>query len=214
MIRSVTSPASRNPDARATPRAGANPARRSRILDAGERLFSRGGVRGVTMEAVAAEARVAKATLYSYFRDREALFAAVAERLAATLLEAFGAGLAESGGPRRPDERIAAALVAKHRLVFALVHGSPHARELLSEKERLAPTPFEEADARMIAQLEAVLARDGALSARAGATARALFWGAAGLAEHAAGADALAAEIRDFVCVHLRGARMASRSAR
>jgi len=54
---------------------------RAAIEDAFLRLASDRGYNSVTMEDVAEEADVAKATLYTYFSNREALLAAVFERL-------------------------------------------------------------------------------------------------------------------------------------
>ncbi|MGE3845842.1 MAG: TetR/AcrR family transcriptional regulator, partial [Gammaproteobacteria bacterium] len=51
-----------------------SPARRERLVVAAETLFSRHGLRAVTMAAIAAEAGLAKATVYAYFPDKEALF--------------------------------------------------------------------------------------------------------------------------------------------
>ncbi len=53
-----------------------DPARHTRILEAGWALFLASGVEGTSMEAVAARARVSKSTLYAAFPDRAALFEA------------------------------------------------------------------------------------------------------------------------------------------
>lgn len=47
------------------------------IVDAAERVFFRRGWEDATMEDVAAEAELAKATLYLYFKSKEDLYAAV-----------------------------------------------------------------------------------------------------------------------------------------
>lgn len=46
---------------------------RSRLLDAAERCFDREGLSATTMEAIAAEASVSRATLYRYYSGREEL---------------------------------------------------------------------------------------------------------------------------------------------
>jgi len=51
------------------------------IMQAAKRLFLEHGVATTTMDAVAREAGVSKATLYSYFRSRDELFGAVVEAL-------------------------------------------------------------------------------------------------------------------------------------
>ncbi len=48
--------------------------RRQQIMQAAERLFTSRRFHEITMEAVAAEAKVAKGTLYSYFSDKDELF--------------------------------------------------------------------------------------------------------------------------------------------
>lgn len=52
-------------------------AKRAAILAAANALFMERGYGGVTMEAVAAAARVSKMTVYGHFQDKAALFSAV-----------------------------------------------------------------------------------------------------------------------------------------
>ena len=51
-----------------------DPEKRAAILDAAKRLFPLHGFDGTSMDALAAEAGVSKLTLYSHFRDKDALF--------------------------------------------------------------------------------------------------------------------------------------------
>ncbi|TPG59129.1 TetR/AcrR family transcriptional regulator [Roseomonas nepalensis] len=51
--------------------------KRAAILDAAARLFMAGGYATVSMDAVAKEAGVSKATLYAHFTGKEALFGAI-----------------------------------------------------------------------------------------------------------------------------------------
>jgi AcrR family transcriptional regulator len=53
---------------------------RDRLLNAAERLVYRHGVHGVGIDAILAEAKVAKMSLYKHFRSKEALVAAMLER--------------------------------------------------------------------------------------------------------------------------------------
>jgi AcrR family transcriptional regulator len=53
---------------------------RDRLLDSAERLVYRHGVHGVGIDAILAEAKVAKMSLYKHFRGKEALVAAMLER--------------------------------------------------------------------------------------------------------------------------------------
>jgi AcrR family transcriptional regulator len=182
--------------------------RRDRILDAAEALFAQRGVRGVTMEAVAEAARIAKATLYGYFGNKDVLFEGVARRLADALAADF-TGELEGDGPL--DDMISAALRGKHGRVFRLVRGSTHARELFSTKDRLAHAFFEASDATMIAALAKALGKDPALSVGAELTARALFFGAVGLADQSTDAAGLDHDVGVFTEIYLTGARALAR---
>ena len=65
--------------------------RRNEIIDTAERLFFSKGYDVITMDDVAADAGLAKGTLYTYFKSKESLFYAVALR-GARLLNALFAG--------------------------------------------------------------------------------------------------------------------------
>jgi TetR/AcrR family transcriptional regulator, mexJK operon transcriptional repressor len=51
--------------------------KREAILVAGRRVFLRSGYRGSSMDAIAAEAKVSKRTLYAHFESKESLFVAI-----------------------------------------------------------------------------------------------------------------------------------------
>jgi len=56
-----------------------DPAKRDAILAAATTLFLEQGYSGTSMDAIAAAAGVSKLTVYSHFKDKEALFAAAVE---------------------------------------------------------------------------------------------------------------------------------------
>ena len=56
-------------------------AKRAQILAGAQRVFLRDGFAGASTDAIAAEARVSKRTLYSYYPGKEELFADVLRRL-------------------------------------------------------------------------------------------------------------------------------------
>src|SRR5215469_5902271 len=155
-------------------------ARLKRIIRAAEELFKRAGFRAVTMEAVAQEASVAKATLYSYFKNKDALYLAVCARMARLLTKAVEEALAQQSLPH--GERLAQAVIAKHRMVFTLVRGSPYAKELFSYKDALAADIFADLDLAILTLLTHAIAQDPQLSPGAGQLARALYLGTAELA--------------------------------
>jgi len=55
-------------------------ARREVILEAAERIFSDKGFHGATLDAIAAEAELAKGTLYNYYKDKQDLFLSLMRR--------------------------------------------------------------------------------------------------------------------------------------
>src|ERR1700760_913349 len=115
-------------------------ARYKRVIRTAEELFKKVGFRAVTMELVAREANVAKATLYSYFKNKDELYVAVCARMANILRGAVEQALARPGASL--DERLADAVIAKHRPVFTLVRASPHAAELFSYTHSVASDIF------------------------------------------------------------------------
>src|ERR671921_1171201 len=56
-------------------------AKRDQILSGARRVFLRDGFAGASTDAIAAEARISKRTLYSYYPGKEELFADVLRRL-------------------------------------------------------------------------------------------------------------------------------------
>ena len=79
---------------------------RARLLAAAERLICARGVSGTGIEAILAEADVAKATLYRLFGSKEALVEAVLDRHSRRWSAWFAARLAET--PGRAEERLLA----------------------------------------------------------------------------------------------------------
>jgi AcrR family transcriptional regulator len=182
-----------------------------RIIRAAEELFKKSGFRGVTMEAVARDAAVSKATLYSRFRNKDELFLAVCSRMAELTSREFGDALAMQG--QTVDERALSAVLAKHRLTFALVRSSPHAEDLFTHKALLAGDLFEQADNTLLTQLAGVLAEDSALRPSAPQLARALFFASGELAARSSTMAELESELEAFATVHLAGARALARTS-
>jgi len=179
-------------------------------MRAAEELFKKSGFRGVTMEAVARDAAVSKATLYSRFRNKDELFLAVCSRMAELTSRAFGDALTAQG--QAVDQRALSAILAKHRLTFTLVRTSPHAEDLFTHKAQLAGDLFERADNALLTQLAAVLAEDSALRPSAPQLARALLFASGELAARSTTMTELESELEAFVTVHLAGARALARA--
>ncbi|MEM8570080.1 MAG: TetR/AcrR family transcriptional regulator [Pseudomonadota bacterium] len=77
------------PRSRGRPPALCPEKRRDMILDAMERVLGTKGLRGATMAAIAAEARMSKRTLYEVFGDRDSLFSACVRRIRASFLHSL-----------------------------------------------------------------------------------------------------------------------------
>jgi AcrR family transcriptional regulator len=133
--------------------------KRSRILDAAQSLFLRYGVKRTALDEVVREAGIAKGTLYLYFDSKDALFAAVAERLCAeTLRQAEEAIASTSSITPRIVGCLDAAIGSMHRLTAQ----SPHIAELTESKEALAAAIFNAFNRKMRSLLRKVL-RDGGI---------------------------------------------------
>ncbi|UWR14022.1 TetR/AcrR family transcriptional regulator [Sulfitobacter sp. M368] len=118
--------------------------RRDRIVSLAQQAFVQSGFRATSMEGLAQAAGVSKATLYSYFPDKDAVFVAVADHVAFRLINAVEAALASDAAT--VQQRVRAALTDKHRIVHDLVRQSPHAAELFAAKTRLRSVQFVETD--------------------------------------------------------------------
>lgn len=164
------------------------------ILDAAENLFLRLGLRGATMETLAKDAGVAKATLYGYFPDKEAVFAGVLTRFHARLEQVVMQNLDQDAAT---VDRVTGALVEKARMVFRLLQGSPHADELLAGKKTLYQDQPNLVDQWVIDLLVPVLAQDH--STRAPVLASLLLACTHGIAGRAQNESELAEGIRAVV---------------
>lgn len=137
--------------------------KRERILDAAIELFSRYGYERTTVDLIAAESRCAKGTVYAYFEDKEGIFRAVATEVCARFM-GEAEGVAGSEAPL--ESRLLALLTAKYTYLYELVHGSPHAAELLDAKNAVAADVIEKADSRykrLLVQLLSQAQQEGRL---------------------------------------------------
>jgi TetR/AcrR family transcriptional regulator len=99
---------------------------RSAILEAAVREFSREGVAGARTDAIARDAKVNKALLYYYFKDKEALYGAVLDQVFGGLIACVGEVLSRDLPPREKLMAYAGAhfdYVASHPLYPRIVQG-------------------------------------------------------------------------------------------
>ena len=133
------------------------------ILTAASALLLKHGLRGTSMEAIAKSAGVAKPTLYAYFPDKTAIFAALVAQLIASWRQDF---LIALGGDGDIVQRVGAALIAKHKGAMKLLADSPHAGELYGEHDRQAAPQFHTLDGELAGALERELTLAGVARAR------------------------------------------------
>lgn len=124
------------------------------LLDAGLRLFLRHGLRKTTMEAIAAEAQVAKATAYAWYPNKTAVFAAVVEDVIDRLVDDAIAAAALEQGPQAAIER---SMETKFGRLFELVHTSKEGAELLAASNQLTADVVQRGHARYVAHLAKLL---------------------------------------------------------
>jgi len=105
------------------------------ILDAGLALALASGLKSTTMEAIAKEANISKATLYSYFPDKQAIFASITARLFVELKQLVEISLEKNCSL---GDKIALALASKNKVVFSLFITSSHKEEIISKKSKFA----------------------------------------------------------------------------
>lgn len=114
---------------------------RERILDAAEGLFADRGFEGTTLRDVAGRVGIRTPSLYNHFPSKEALYAAVLERVVepvlALLSELIQARPAERPDSRRVVERVMGLLAQRPDLPRLVVHealgGGEHLMPLLQK---------------------------------------------------------------------------------
>jgi AcrR family transcriptional regulator len=187
-------------------------ARYKRVIRTAEELFKKVGFRAVTMELVAREANVAKATLYSYFKNKDELYMAVCARMARILRGSVEQALMKPDASL--DERLAEAIVAKHRPVFTLVRGSPHAAELFSYTHSMAGEIFANLDVEMLGMLRTAMAGDADLAPAAEQLSRALYFGSSALANKSETTAQMELELGAFARALIAGTHALAQNSR
>ncbi|HSW11747.1 MAG TPA: helix-turn-helix domain-containing protein, partial [Solimonas sp.] len=88
--------------------------RREEIIDAAERVIAAKGFEAAKMEEIGREARVSRALVYTYFKDKTELYFAICERALDLLRERFEAAIALEA---RGIDQVAA--IGRAYIVFA-----------------------------------------------------------------------------------------------
>lgn len=128
--------------------------KREAILAAARQLFGHYGYRRTSIDDIAQEARVAKGTVYLYFKSKEEIFRALCQQLLDTVLTATEEAVHT---PVPIEQQLRRVVAAKFDYLFELVHRSVHARELIDAKNQLSSDIFSQADRRYVRLLSTVI---------------------------------------------------------
>lgn len=105
-------------------------AKRERILQNAQRLFSRFGLKKTTVEEIIRITKIAKGTFYKYFPDKESLFLEVVEKESASLVTDIREAVSEVTSSL---EKMRAYLLTKVRKITKLVNFYQVTRETVDE---------------------------------------------------------------------------------
>jgi AcrR family transcriptional regulator len=111
--------------------------KRESILSAAQVQFSRYGFRRTSMEDIARETGVSRASLYSYFENKEEIFQSLSIALHEEALGSAEGILKDETGRTNLEERVEGALAAKVGRMHEIVAESPHGSEIMDENSRL-----------------------------------------------------------------------------
>src|ERR1700752_677898 len=85
---------------------------RERIIDAAQAIFARDGFAPAKLEAAPAPAGTQRPSLFSHFKNKEALFVAAHEQVFARIERLFRESLAPNGDPFVQLDRVSRAVIA------------------------------------------------------------------------------------------------------
>lgn len=129
---------------------------RRALIEAGAQLFATYGLRHTSMEAIAAEAKVAKTTAYAHFANKDEVFRAVVRHVSEQMIARAEAA---ADAADSPEAAALASLASKQLEMFELLRRSRHAGELLEAFTSVSGEQTERAHEAYIAALARRLAR-------------------------------------------------------
>lgn len=134
--------------------------RGDRILDAAADLLVRHGYRKVTVDDIAAAARIGKGTVYLHWRTKQQLFEALLVREAIGYVEELLAGLRDDPDRVRPHRMLPEAflIVQRRPVLRALFSGDPGVI-----RDRLTDSPLRSQELLAIDRCYELLTRNGLL---------------------------------------------------
>lgn len=188
--------------------------KQQRILDAALAQFTQYGIQRTSMHDIAQKAEVSRASLYSYFKNKDEIFRSVSIGVHERLLVDVEAVLSGGDGADL-GERVFQALFIRHSRFLTLVLDSSHGSELEDEYSRLCGDVVANANAKFEARLagvfDALLSSDskhlGSGSLSPADAARILNLAAAGCKRGAKDAKEFEQRIRSLVGIYITGLR-------
>lgn len=106
---------------------------RSAILDQAFALFARQGYRRTSFGDIAEEVGLSRPAIYHYFKNKDAVFKAVTDRIHKDIALAIERALEQTGSI---EDRLLAVFEARAGRDYALLFVSPYGRELLAERKK------------------------------------------------------------------------------
>ena len=188
--------------------------KQQRILDAALAQFTQYGIQRTSMHDIAQKAEVSRASLYSYFKNKDEIFRSVSIGVHERLLVDVEAVLSGGDGADL-GERVFQALFIRHSRFLTLVLDSSHGSELEDEYSRLCGDVVANANAKFEARLagvfDALLSSDskhlGSGSLSPADAARILNLAAAGCKRGVKDAKEFEQRIRSLVGIYITGLR-------
>ena len=120
--------------------------RRPLILQAALREFSAAGFHATSMNDIAAAGGITKPVLYQHFASKRALYLALIDEVAASMLEAIGKATANAPDARAQTERGVIAyfewMAVNRRLCFALWQRCPARRRVFNGRAQCRATRY------------------------------------------------------------------------
>lgn len=183
-----------------------------RILDAALVQFTQYGFQRTSMNDIAQHAEISRASLYSYFQNKDEIFRSVSVAVHERLLVEVDAVLGD-GAASDLTERVFRALFIRHSRFLNLVLDSSHGAELEDEYSRLCGDVVADANVKFEARLTAVFEmlqnggkkRRGAHPVPAAEAARLLNLAAAGCKRGATDVKQFERRIRGLAAIYVQG---------
>jgi AcrR family transcriptional regulator len=180
--------------------------RREKIIASAVDVFGRYGFRRTSMELLAEAAGVSRPALYQYFRNKQDVFAAVAELVGARMAEDARAAAAAGASA---GERLYAVLAVKLETAIG-VSGAAHLAELIAEADAMSLDAHGAVKQPLARVLEEVVAGEagidpGAAGMRAREAAELLLDATAGIGRAGGSADVRRRRLRQLVDLTVRG---------